>query len=341
MDFDNDLPKDNKIFDSFIKANKKINDPCYKRIVCSVSGGSDSDVLVDLISKLDLENKTRYIFFDTGLEYEATKQHLEELELKYGITIEWIQAQKPIPTCCKKYGQPFLSKQVSEWIKRLQKHKFQWEDGTFEDLLIKYPKCRAALKWWCNEWPNKKDGSESSYNIAYNRYLKEFIIENPPKFKISNECCHYAKKLVAEKFKINNKIDLSIVGVRKSEGGARATAYKNCFTADVNGTDEYRPIFFYSNETKQVYEQHFNVCHSNCYTKYGLKRTGCAGCPYGKDFEQELEVIKKYEPRLYVAVNNIFGQSYDYTRAYNKFKKKLKADRKEEMQMDIFEYLVS
>ena len=52
---------------------------------------------------------------------------------------------------------------------------------------------------------------------------------------------------------------------------------------------------------------------------YGLKRTGCAGCPFGRDFEFELQVIEKYEPKLFKAVNNIFGQSYEYTRAYRSF----------------------
>ena len=51
-----------------------------------------------------------------------------------------------------------------------------------------------------------------------------------------------------------------------------------------------------------------------------MDRTGCAGCPFGRDFEKELEIIKKYEPQLYKAVTNIFGDSYEYTRKYRKFK---------------------
>lgn len=45
----------------------------------------------------------------------------------------------------------------------------------------------------------------------------------------------------------------------------------------------------------------------------------CAGCPFGRDFEKELKIIKKYEPKLFVAVNNIFGDSYEYTRKYKNF----------------------
>lgn len=58
-----------------------------------------------------------------------------------------------------------------------------------------------------------------------------------------------------------------------------------------------------------------------------MKRTGCVGCPYGKDFEYELEVVKQYEPKLYKAVNNIFKDSYEYTRKYRQFIKELESKR--------------
>ena len=40
--------------------------------------------------------------------------------------------------------------QVSEWIERLQRHNFQWEDKSFDELYKEYPKCKVALQWWCN-----------------------------------------------------------------------------------------------------------------------------------------------------------------------------------------------
>lgn len=78
-------------------------------------------------------------------------------------------------------------------------------------------------------------------------------------------------------------------------------------------------MFWYKDSDKSEYEEKCGVTHSKCYTEYGLKRTGCAGCPFGREFEQELEIIKKYEPKLFKAVNNIFGDSYKYTRKYKKF----------------------
>jgi 3'-phosphoadenosine 5'-phosphosulfate sulfotransferase (PAPS reductase)/FAD synthetase len=308
-------PKNKIIVDNIIIAYSKINSSLYDNIVCSVSGGADSDNVIDICTKVDKDKKIKYIWFDTGLEYQATKEHLKYLEVKYDIKIEIMKAIKPIPTTCKNYGQPFLSKNVSEMMKRLQKHHFKWEDKTFNELYNEYPNCKSALEWWCNTKKSKK------MCITQNKLLKEFIIANPPPFNISNACCKYAKKDVAHKAIKDYIADLEITGIRKSEGGARSTAYKSCFDS-ANGCDKYRPIFWYLNETKQEYQEHFKVINSRCYTEYGLKRTGCAGCPYGRDFEFELEVIKEHEPRLYKAVNTIFADSYEYTRRYKQFVKR-------------------
>lgn len=306
-------PQDIEVFDSLVKTATKIRN--YDNILCAISGGSDSDILLDMFSMLDFEKKVHYVFFDTGLEYAATKEHIKLLQQKYGVEIKTEKAVKPIPLCCRTYGQPFISKQVSEFISRLQRYCFKWEDKPLEELLLEYPKCRAALRWWCNDF-----GEKSSFNIERNKYLKEFMIENPPTFRISNKCCTYAKKKVAQRYIKQNEIDLNVTGVRKAEGGTRATAYKSCFTVKSEGADEYRPIFWYKQENKEVYERHYGVTHSRCYRDYGLKRTGCAGCPFGRDFENELKIIKKHEPKLYKAVNNIFGDSYRYTRKYRAYR---------------------
>jgi 3'-phosphoadenosine 5'-phosphosulfate sulfotransferase (PAPS reductase)/FAD synthetase len=308
------------ILDSFVIANSKLNNPNYKNIYASISGGADSDIVLDICTKLDVNKKIRYVFFDTGLEYEATKNHLEYLEKKYNITIEKVKAKKPIPITCREYGQPFISKWVSECINALQRHNFKWEDKPYEELIKEYPKIKTYIGWWCNV---KQRGKDTRFSIAHNKYLKEFLIEYPPYFPISKKCCYYAKKSPAKTFMKDNDIGLEMIGVRKSEGGIRATSYKNCFTNNDYLRDQYRPIFWYTNEDKKAYDEAFNVTHSKCYTEYGFTRTGCAGCPYNPNLENDLKVIEKYEPKLYKAVNKIFGNSYEYTKKYREFVKNM------------------
>lgn len=304
------------IFDSFAKAKSVISQ--HQNISVAISGGADSDIVIDLVEKCK-DGLVDYVWFDTGLEYQATKDHLKYLEEKYGVLIKRVKAVKPIPLACKEFGQPFMSKFVSEMISRLQKYNFKWEDKSFEELYKEYPKCKSALMWWTNTSGTGSDNPR--FGIHKNKWLKEFMIENPPAFKISGKCCEFAKKKPVHNFIKDNDITLNITGLRQNEGGIRAAAYKSCFDTK-DDVSNYRPIFWYTNKDKQDYETEFNIEHSKCYTEYGLKRTGCAGCPFGKNFEKELEIIAQHEPKLLKAVNNIFGDSYEYTRKYLEFRRK-------------------
>lgn len=310
----------------------------HERIVASISGGSDSDVVLDMIERNKGEGKqVRYVWFDTGLEYQATRDHLDYLEKKYGVTIERIRAEKPIPLCVKQYGVPFISKFVSQMIMRLQKAGFQWEDEPFEDLVRRYPNCVSPLKWWCNKKPKPTKQKKDAFNIEGHPFLKEFLIENPPPFRIADECCSYAKKKVAKAFNKKINADLDVVGVRKFEGGIRATQYKTCYSQEI-GTDHFRPVFWLTDEDKRFYEQAFGVVHSDCYTRYGLKRTGCVGCPFARNVSEELKIIEAFEPKLYKAVINVFGASYEYTRKYREYRARKKEEAKRDANQVRFDF---
>lgn len=71
------------ILDNYVKANNVLNNS--QTALCSVSGGSDSDIMLDIIHNTDDIGKVTYYWINTGLEYQATKEHLDELEKKYGI----------------------------------------------------------------------------------------------------------------------------------------------------------------------------------------------------------------------------------------------------------------
>lgn len=101
----------------FYKANSVINNEKYKNIMVSVSGGSDSDILIDLCTKVSNKPQNiNYVWFDTGIEYQATKKHLYFLEDKYNIKIDRVKAVTPVPLGVKNYGLPFKSKKISDFI---------------------------------------------------------------------------------------------------------------------------------------------------------------------------------------------------------------------------------
>lgn len=277
----------------------------YTECNVMISGGADSDIMLNIIEKSRpfVNSQIKYYFVDTGLEYNATKKHIQDLMAIYNIDIEVRKPVKPIPTVVKEYGQPFINKRVSDYINRLQNHNFDFVISTFESQYKKYPHCKAALRWFYNDFEHNK------YNIINNKGLQEFMFNNKPDFAISKKCCDLCKKKT-----LSGLIGLNVIGIRKSEGGNRKDI-KSCWNKE---TDVFYPLLFMDNAMKEVYKKEYNIKYSDCYEVYGLKRTGCAGCPYGRDFENELKIIKKYEPKLYNACNYIFGKSYEYTRKYRK-----------------------
>jgi len=291
-------------------------------ILCSISGGYDSDIMLDMIERFGGHGKTTYIFQNTGLEYEATKRHLEFLEERYGVKIEVLKPKKAIPVCVKEFGVPFWSKYVSGMLQRLQRYGFQWEDEPFEDLYKRYPRCKSSLRFWCNDFETK-NGRISKFNIEYIRGLKEFIIAYPPDVPFSPKCCDYAKKDPAHDYLAAGDFDMNCVGVRKAERGAQATSYTSCFDSGWCCADQFRPLFWMTDSQKDAYRKQFGITRSDCYEVWGMKRTGCACCPFGKAFEQELSLAEKYEPKLFKAAQVIFGKSYDYTRRFMEFRKTL------------------
>lgn len=312
------------IVDAAMKCEQVFCD--HKKALVSISGGADSDVILDICERVRQEQPIEivYGFFNTGIEYRATLDHLSYLEERYGIEIVRFKAEKSVPQCCREYGQPFASKYISMMIARLQNIGFEWDDSdSYDELWEKYGACRSGLRWWTNDFGNNPD-KPCKFDVGYRRHLKEFMVENHPWFRISPKCCDFAKKRVAKKAIKESGCDLTVVGVRKSEGGGRAIQNK-CFDKGIDGsTSTYRPMFWFSNDDRAQYEKLFGIRHSDCYEVWGFKRTGCVGCPYSRNLQSDMDKTLLYEPRIYKAVSNVFADSYRYTEMFNEFKRGIK-----------------
>ena len=79
------FPNNATILEAVIKTEDHINTIARNggKIMVSISGGSDSDITMDMFERLGYdEGEVVYVWFDTGLEYDATKRHLKYLEQK-------------------------------------------------------------------------------------------------------------------------------------------------------------------------------------------------------------------------------------------------------------------
>lgn len=305
----------------------------HERAHVGISGGADSDVMLDLCERVRAVAPIElvYDFEDTGLEWDATRRHLDCLEDRYGIRIQRTRPVKSIPVCARTHGQPFVSKLVSQMMGTLQRHGFQWDDMSLAMLRVRYPGMPvSSLKWWTNEYQTKA-GVCSSYCIGRNKWLKEFVTENPPWFPISHRCCTYAKKVPAARSVAESGCDVRLVGTRRSEGGVRALA-GTCFDRGASGkVDSYRPLYWLTDEDRRFYDQRFGIGHSECYARWGFSRTGCVGCPFNMDVFEDLGRAEAFEPKLVGAARKVFADSHEYTRMYREFRKRKEAESRGQM----------
>ena len=84
----------------------------HPHAICSYSGGADSDIMIDLIERtreMFSLPPVDYVFFNTGLEMRATKEHVKATAEKYGVDIRECRPKVNIVTASRRYGLPFVS----------------------------------------------------------------------------------------------------------------------------------------------------------------------------------------------------------------------------------------
>lgn len=308
----------------------------YPKAICSYSGGSDSDILIDLIERtriLFTLPPVKYVFFNTGLEMKATKDHVKAVAERYEVEIEECRPKIGIVTAARRYGIPFVSKimsaRLSEWQKKgvplsIAEEYEQAEDKAAKrkELKERYPKCESLINFLCccNSAGEPRPNIQLVINSS--KYMRDFIGEYPPDFKISAKCCDYCKKQVAHQ--VQKDYDMIITGERRDEGGMRSVPRKDntslCFTETASGQYRLRPLYYVSDSDKAWYKEHYQIKYSDAYEVYGLTRTGCCGCPISYKAVEDLEKIRPYEPNVVKAAWNIFGKSYEYRQKYNTYK---------------------
>lgn len=322
----------------------------HPKAICSYSGGADSDIMIDLIEGEYGARKyipslppVKYIFFNTGLEMRATKEHVRETAEKYGVEIEEVRPKVSIVQASREYGIPFASKAFSQRTGDLQRKNIPFsiideyeqaedKEKVFECLVKKYPKSIRVLTFFCGCMKDGTPSTNRALTVNSLKYGADFIRTYPPDFRISARCCDYCKKHPAHR--IQKDYEMIITGERNAEGGLRAiakysTSETGCFAETSDGKFRLRPLFYVSNSDKAWYKQEFGVRYSDAYEVYGLTRTGCCGCPISYKAVEDLEKIRPFEPNVVKAAWNIFGKSYLYRQQYNEYKKRRMAIEKE------------
>ncbi len=265
---------------------------CY----VSFSGGKDSTILLALI-KMCEEIYTipiggiPAVFVNTGVELGATIDFVKWCKDSgwYG-NLKTIRPEKSFHWCLTEKGKPMKSKLKSEMLARYQKNQKEGVKNT-------------ACYYLHGVAPNGK--SYQKTKIA-NKDLH--LLHGDFDIKVSNKCCDVLKKKPAGAYVKANLVKGYMLGERMAEGGVRQMVNekrvqnggKPC-TKYSKGVIVKLPIIDWTDEDCDAFISKYNVPLSNAYTKYGLKRTGCIGCPYALDLTNNLKVLYDYEPIRYKA----------------------------------------
>ena len=329
----------------------------HPNAICSYSGGSDSDIMIDLIERtrklFDLP-PIKYVFFETGLEMRATREHVKATAEKYGVEIKTARPKIGIVNAVRQNGIPFVSKIMSaglgEWQKKgiplsiaEEYNEAQDKAAKRAELKTRYPGCESVINFLCCCNAAGEPRPDIQLVINSSRYMLDFIRDNPPGFRISAKCCDYCKKQVAHR--IQKDFEMIITGERRDEGGMRSVPRQGdankamCFSETASGQYRLRPLYYVSDDDKHWYKEYYKIRYSDAYEVYGLTRTGCCGCPISHKAVKDLEMIRPYEPNVVKAAWALFGDSYRYRAKYNEYKARRDWDEKTHGQITMFDLL--
>ena len=133
-------------------------------VYVSFSGGKDSTVLVDIITKMGYKD-IPLVFVDTGLEYPEIREFVKG----YGDRVTWLRPKMNFKKVIEEYGYPFVSKEVSNVLHEV--------NHTKSEKLKTYRMRRLS-----GTLIDKNTGELSQYNIPQ----WKFLLDAP--FEVSDRC---------------------------------------------------------------------------------------------------------------------------------------------------------
>ena len=249
------------------------------------SGGKDSTILSDLIDVALPGNKIPRVFFNTGIEYPQTRQFVLELG-RNDPRITFVLSRFNIRQVLEEHGYPFKSKEHS--------HKLE----VFREKGI-----------WQREVERYLNDRESPYRCPTS-LLFQFTDDYP--LKISDKCCDYLKKKPADDYSKESGRTIRITGIRRAEKGRRNRAQCTVFQSSTGKLKAFNPLNICPDEWMDWYVERMGLRLCDLYyPPFNFKRTGCMGCPFALNLQEELNVLEREAPRTYLACENIWKPVYD------------------------------
>lgn len=259
----------------------------------SFSGGKDSTIVHRLLDMALPNNQIPRVFIDTGIEYDAIRRFvlkLAETDDRFVI----LKPQTPIKPMLERDGYPFKSKEHSLRVDQFNK-------GHNANFIRKY----------INGFDH--DGKPSRF-VCPKMLLYQF--DERGRYHYSNLCCQRLKKEPAKKWAKENGKSLVITGMRREEGGNRARL--GCVIFEGGKAVKFHPLVPVSEEWEEwlIVKEGIELCELY-YPPYNFRRTGCKGCPFALDLQEQLTTMQLYMPNERKQCEIIWKPVYDEYRRLN------------------------
>lgn len=261
------------LYDRLEVIKTTINKYGEENFYISFSGGKDSTVVSRLVDMALPENKIPRVFINTGIEYNAIVKFVNELAVQDDRFVI-IKPSNPIKETLERYGYPFKSKEHAKKV-----HEYR----TMHHLS---PYIQRYLRG-CNE-----DGTHSCFKCP-DVLQYQFTEENT--LNISHLCCNKLKKEPAHKWAKETGKSIVITGIRAEEGGARVQV--GCIIKKGDSIVKFHPLIKVNDEWENwfIQKEKIQLCELY-YEPYNFERTGCKGCPFALNLQDQLETMERYLP---------------------------------------------
>jgi 3'-phosphoadenosine 5'-phosphosulfate sulfotransferase (PAPS reductase)/FAD synthetase len=276
--------------DRIAKIQSIIKQEGEEKFYLSFSGGKDSTILHYLIDEAIPNNSIPRVFINTGIEYKMIVDFVKGLAINDNRFVI-LNVGKNIKKTLDELGYPFKSKEHSLKVGEYQK-------GSRAKSILDYKTMSGKSRYGC---PKK---------LLY-QFEEDFTI------KLSDKCCYEFKKKPFQQYESESGKTIALTGMRKEEGGLRANM--RCIVTDkVGNIKKFHPLAVISEQWEEWYikEKNIKLCKLY-YEPYNFKRTGCKGCPYSLDLQEQLSVMELYLPNEAKQCETIWQPVYEEYRRIN------------------------
>lgn len=250
----------------------------------SFSGGKDSTVLHYLLDLALPGNKIPRVFINTGIEYQYIVDFVRELS-KSDERIKIIDSNVNIKKMLEIEGYPFKSKEHSLKVG-------EWQKGSRAKSIVYYKEMSGKSKFACPKC------------LLY-QYEDNF------KLRLSDKCCYRLKKDIVHKWEKENNRTIAMTGMLSEEGGQREKLV-NCIITKQDKVVMFHPLLVCSTEWEDLFVEKYNIKLCKLYyPPFNFKRTGCKGCPYSLDLQEQLDIMQVYLPAERKQCEVIWKPVYD------------------------------